>query len=877
MAQRYVSISLKVFKWNFVEEQNGLAGSFDALKSHEDDEGGWFPSRWSAILINPELIDLYFRIHNLLLGVDTSLTTGKCIYQLAGIKGPVFTSRDAQVLYLNHLLGSISVWIKSFAASFTFDADDDFADELLTISKTVKRTLSSFPSNLLPLCNNLEVFLAETGGLTLICLHYVKEDISAQLETGTVDALEILLDAWASLALDVIEVEETSNTILPTLIRTNGLPIFRSFLESKLLLAERDCNLEEDDVDDRDDSILYSDQLLYMGTLGRLRPEESLELVNTLLVDRIERLEAFFKAGVDFEESNYQAQYRESLNEHIHWLILISGYLLCDAGDGELPLVPRSLLHSTSVDHKDYLLEIPNLVLRLWRLVTVEPKSALPFADRNNTLDEYSLPLSHSLLQTFSEAGNGFQAMDFISDTLVSTFALWDSEERVLSAVVNLIDAIASRSICRRRFMESNALKNLLDVFFNSLNRIPSSLHRFLPVAREVVFTAASSLVKSLATLVTSSEFEAAQNTFFGGIFGILKNEIGAFSTQDRPVSYQDQKVKTTIMNAMDLYEGLALAVNPHNSKRLTMAIVGDLPMLNRILDVYQNTPDVFPAFLRLQSAFSKLLIWDQSFVTEICTYILRVFQTFVSSYAREMTGPSDIELLGQETLFITDTFWGIIQAEPLDQPLQEFISTGLAIIVPLIGPQLLQFPKLCVEYIRVLSETTKRMCGKVVALPAVSFTAFMGAVKYGTDCNIMEAQKSSYDTIASVCQFLLIQRHSGEFIDSLVDSILEHLLSSLLFKELDLELIDAMADAFLYLILVRQAKYQSLIEYLLSQQTGESLERLQHAFTDLNKSVETVAHQSNNVFPIEGRHFRLYLDSFKSFLTAVRSFMRVL
>ncbi|KAJ3118900.1 hypothetical protein HDU96_006551 [Phlyctochytrium bullatum] len=175
--------------------------------------------------------------------------------------------------------------------------------------------MSSFPIRILNACSNLLQFLNETARLTLLCLQNVKDDPAALLETGTVDAMELLLDAWATLALNSSEESFDESDLLPSLVKSHGLPIFQSFLQSKLILVERDTTLDDDEefFDDRDDSIIYDDQLLYMGILGRLSPQPSLEHIFNLLGERVSHLEGYLKAGVDLDESTQQGLC--SLNE----------------------------------------------------------------------------------------------------------------------------------------------------------------------------------------------------------------------------------------------------------------------------------------------------------------------------------------------------------------------------------------------------------------------------------------------------------------------------------------------------------------------------------------------------------------------------------
>jgi hypothetical protein len=39
----------------------------------------------------------------------------------------------------------------------------------------------------------------------------------------------------------------------------------------------------------------------------------------------------------------------EIIHEHIHWIILVSGSILADAGEGEKPLIPNSLMQLSGV------------------------------------------------------------------------------------------------------------------------------------------------------------------------------------------------------------------------------------------------------------------------------------------------------------------------------------------------------------------------------------------------------------------------------------------------------------------------------------------------------------------------------------------------
>ena len=45
----------------------------------------------------------------------------------------------------------------------------------------------------------------------------------------------------------------------------------------------------------------------------------------------------------------FLATFMAVLHEHIHWLVLISGFVLCDAGAGESPLIPENILAASVI------------------------------------------------------------------------------------------------------------------------------------------------------------------------------------------------------------------------------------------------------------------------------------------------------------------------------------------------------------------------------------------------------------------------------------------------------------------------------------------------------------------------------------------------
>ena len=63
------------------------------------------------------------------------------------------------------------------------------------------------------------------------------------------------------------------------------------------------------------------------------------------------------------------------IHEQMHWLVLISGHILADSGEGEQPLVPTCLgrLSNEFSGDRDPVILFPNLIFSISKYVTVDP------------------------------------------------------------------------------------------------------------------------------------------------------------------------------------------------------------------------------------------------------------------------------------------------------------------------------------------------------------------------------------------------------------------------------------------------------------------------------------------------------------------------
>lgn len=83
--------------------------------------------------------------------------------------------------------------------------------------------------------------------------------------------------------------------------------------------------------------------------MGRQVPNHSLPLLAQLLEDRIHKLRDNLNKLVGEEPiskptSQFKSTLMDDLYEDLHWLVLITGHVLCMESEGEVALIPSEIM-----------------------------------------------------------------------------------------------------------------------------------------------------------------------------------------------------------------------------------------------------------------------------------------------------------------------------------------------------------------------------------------------------------------------------------------------------------------------------------------------------------------------------------------------------
>lgn len=152
------------------------------------------------------------------------------------------------------------------------------------------------------------------------------------------EACNVLLQAWSSWAeawacpgLDEQPLPESARALHPVCSQ-----LYLASVESRLMFAEAVIRADEDDDQPFEDKSVLDDAMTALAMLGRVDIARSAPMLASQLAHACEQLRSAPEPALPL------------LQERIWWLLMFSGYLLCDAGKGEQPTIPPGVMQSSA-------------------------------------------------------------------------------------------------------------------------------------------------------------------------------------------------------------------------------------------------------------------------------------------------------------------------------------------------------------------------------------------------------------------------------------------------------------------------------------------------------------------------------------------------
>ncbi|XP_061782080.1 exportin-4 isoform X1 [Nerophis lumbriciformis] len=831
---------------------------------------------------------------------DMAQDSLQCLAQLASMHGPVFPDESAQISYLAHLVEGLLSMINGI------EIEDS---EAVGISNIVSNLITMFPGSILTaLPSNL--FTSFINCLTLLTCSFGRsaalEEVLDKDDMVYMEAYDKLLESWLTLVQDE-EHFPRGCFVQP------AVQVFNSYIQCHLAAPDGTRNLsvngaashEEEEINElqEDDRELFSDQLSSIGTLGRVAADHCIPLLTSLLEDRVTRLHGQLQRTQQhlMASSNLESADRKVLDdlyEDIHWLILVSGYLLADDPQGETPMIPSevmefSIKHSTEVDlnttlqilgspgekassipgfnRTDSVIRLLSAVLRTSEVESRASKASLTqllspqmgkdivwflrrWAKTYLLMDEklyqqVSIPFSTA----FGADTEGARwIVGYLLEKVINNLSVWSSETELATDTVELLVTLVERRERANMVVQCESWWNLAKQFASRsppLHMLSSSVQR--------------TLMKALVLGGFAQMDSDTKQQYWAEVLHPLQQRFLNLINQENFAQIsQEEAVKQEIIATLEALCGIAEATQIDNVASLFSFLMDFLSSCIGLMEVYSNTPETINLIIEVfvEVAHKQICYLGETKsmkLYEACLTLLQVYSKNNQSRKRsESVAEEDqyqdlllimellTNLLSKEFIDFSDTdevFRSQDQGTPASsRPVSaaDVVLYGVNIVLPLMSQDLLKFPSLCNQYYKLITFICEIFPEKIPQLPEDLFKSLMFSLELGMTSMGCEVSQLCLEALSPLAEQCAKNQEKDTPLFMATRHFLKLVFDMLVLHKHNTEMTVAAGEAFYTLVCLHQAEYAELVETLLaSQRDAVIYQRLLDAFTKLAAS----------------------------------------
>ncbi|KAJ6292015.1 hypothetical protein OIU76_023999 [Salix suchowensis] len=848
-----------------------------------------------------------------------AVSARKLIIQFCSLTGTIFLSDDGQMQehHLLQLLSGIIQWIDPPDAVSQAIEDGKSESELLDGC----RALLSIATVTNPIVlDNLLKSIRPFGTLaflsTLMC-QVVKVLLTKNCEEGTWswEARDILLDTWTILLVD-----STGGTVLLPPEGINAAAnLFALIVDSELKVASASAMSGDDDDDDlyylQASIIAMDERLSSYAFIARAAIDVAIPLLTSQFSERFAMLHQG-RGTVDPTRTL----------EELYSLLLITGHVLADEGEGETPLVPNTIqthfLDTVEADkHPVVVLSIsiikfaqqsldpemrasvfsPRLMEAvIWFLARWSRTFLLSEEIRDSTLNSgYQQQQQHSkkaLLSFFGENYQGKFVLDIIVRISVTTLLSYPGEKDLQELTCSkLLHALVRRKNICGQLVQLDSWRELANAFANE----------------QTFFVLNSSNQRSLAqTLVLSASGmgnSGASNQYVRNLMGHMTKYLVELSNKrDLKNVAQQPDIILQVSILLERLRGAASASEPRTQRALYEMGLSLMNPILVLLEVYKHESAVVYLLLKfivdlVDGQISYLESQETAVVVDFC---MRLLQLYSSHNIGKISLSLSSSLLSEAETEQYKDLRALLQLlsslcskdlvdfssdsiETQGTNISEVVYFGLHIVTPLISLDLLKYPKLCHDYFSLLSHLLEVYPETVAQLNKEAFGRVLGTLDFGLrhqDTEVVNMCLSALKALASYhyketgagktglgSHASGVEDSSGNMQEGILSRFLQLLMQLLLFEDYSPDLVGPAADALFPLILCEQVLYQKLASELIERQTNPTLRsRMASALQSL-----TSANQLSSA--LDRMNYQRFRKNMNNFLIEVRGFLRTM
>ncbi|KAF2306990.1 hypothetical protein GH714_023093 [Hevea brasiliensis] len=733
-----------------------------------------------------------------------AVSARKLIVQFCSLTGTIFLSDNGQMQehHLLQLLSGIIPWIDPpVAVSQAIECGKSESEMLDGCRALLSMATVTTPFVFDQLLKSVRPFGTLTLLSTLMCeVIKVLMKNNTDEETWSWEARDILLDTWTTLLMPM---DGTGgNALLPPEGINAAANLFSLIAASELRVASASAMNDEDESDYLQASISAMDERLSSYALiARAAVDVATPLLTRLfseLVARIHQGRGIIDPTPTLEE--------------LYSLLLITGHVLADEGEGETPLIPNTIqTHFVDIleadKHPVVVLSIsiikfaeqsldpevrasvfsPRLMEAvIWFLARWSRTYLMPeeFRDRNFNSGhdhEYQFRQLHSrkaLLSFFGEHNQGKLVLDTIVRISVTTLLSYPGEKdlQALTCYQLLHTLVRRKNICVH-LVTLDSWRELANAFANdkALFLLNTAINVIVPFQR--------SLAQTLVLGASGIRNSEASNQYVRDLMGHTTNYLVELSNKsDLKSVAQQPDVILSVSCLLERLRGAASASEPRTQRSLYEMGFSVMNPLLVLLEAYKHESAVVYLLLKfvvdwVDGQISYLEAQETAAVIDFCMRLLQLYSSYnigkislslSSSLLSEAKTEKYKDLRALLQLLsnlcskdLVDFSSDSIEAQGTN--ISEVVYFGLLIVTPLISLELLKYPKLCHDYFSLLSHMLEVYPETVARLNSEAFAHVLGTLDFGLHHQDTEVVNMCLRALKALASFHYKETHAGK------------------------------------------------------------------------------------------------------------------
>ncbi|XP_071955681.1 exportin-4-like [Antedon mediterranea] len=921
VVSRYLNVCEQILCWDFSNirpARRTMIVSTDILVNFFKPD-----KSWRQTVMDKKLVEYFFQIHSLVRqDPEVCHHALQCLVQMASLSGSVFLAEEQRQEYFTNYIRCFLLMLSSIGDIHSYEA--------VGLGSIASRLISVYPISLM-VCLPPELLSSFIQSLSTLTMYFGRqaamEEVMHKDDMLHQEAFDMVLNCWTTLLMD-------THHFPKGFFKPYATEIYNCYLQCHLATPDGTrnqtdsgrANAEEEEVNEleEDDHDLFGDQLISIAFLGRSCLDHSLQLNIKILEERIQRLHSHLQrvksqstAGASVD--NMDSKLMVDLFEDIHWLVLISGYLLADNAKGETPLVPFEVMeysiHETpnvniettlqvlgspghtasSIPGSESGDKVVRLIAAVFRLSEVERRAieanlAYILSPQLGTTivwflqrwcrtylvlkENYYSQVSLPIVSAFGMDTAGSQwATSFLLEKVISNLSVWSSEETLANDTINLLVTLVEKKERCAAVLTCNHFWTLVKHHLSCQPPLDVlSLDVKCNVMKALVLAGSMAIDQTTKDRFNQEVLQPLQEKFFGYVD---EESFDARAT--------NEEVKSDICFCLSLLTGVLQATRVLNVEHLHNFCVPFLPRCLALVKVYQNYPEVIVLILQVfvELANRQLCYISQSQSHRFYESSLTLLHTYskynLGKKSREVASEEDrcedvsllmdllTNLLSKDLIGFDTTDTDVIPTHPSSQVCAaDIVLYGLNIVVPLMDLELLKFPDMCSQYYKLITFICEIYPEKVTILSQDLFHNFMASLELGLTNFGADVAKLCFDGIASLCVHCHSLEDRNNPLWSALQGILKVMFNLLVLEPFETDLINPAAEALYGLICCHQAYYTELVNHLLSTQSDPTYyQRLAEAFNLLTPPGQPLS--------LDRAHKASFYKKLETFLSNVR------